>query len=118
MMLTNISRGFVALIFASLIVMFIPAPLRAGTISKPSCCAHMQMTAKSGDCPAEHKGPQKSEQDTACCQACALGLALLFVAPPNFIYTQTGEESLVSLATRTASLPHRPPVPPPRTAIS
>lgn len=113
------SRLLVAALFCGLIAMFVPAPLKAAAPAKQSCCAHMQMPADAeGDCPMHHEAPADQQHDASCCQACALGLALLFVVPLPFVYAQTGEESLVSLVTRSRSLPQPPPVPPPRSALA
>lgn len=121
-LVTNIaSKTLVALLLGALFAVFIPAPVRAAaTVAKThSCCAKMQQTAADQpECPMHQKGPNKSQQDTSCCQACAAGLALLYTAPAAFVNAQTGEESLVSLNARSQSLPHRPPVPPPRFALS
>jgi len=114
----SIRRAFVALLLCALCALFIPAQAKAAArVAKSSCCARMKMDAESDKhCPMHQQSPPK-EQDASCCQGCALGLALLFVAPPDFVYAQTGETALGSLITRSQSLPHRPPVPPPRSAI-
>ncbi|MGZ4982995.1 MAG: hypothetical protein ACXWAV_06475 [Chthoniobacterales bacterium] len=114
-------------IFRSLAVMLLcasltalVAPMRAQPVAhaKSDCCAHMDMKAMAGhDCGGDHQTPSK-ERDTSCCQACALGLAMLFVAPPSFVYAQTGEENFLTLSTHGDAMPHRPPVPPPRTSLS
>lgn len=111
------SRLLVASLVFALVAMFVPAPLRAAPTPKASCCAHMQMPSDSAEhCPRHDQTPDKPQQDTACCQACALGLALLFIPASPLVYEQTGEASLVSLSARSYALPHPPPVPPPRTA--
>lgn len=117
--LQKIARGLlVATLLCALAALFLPTKAIAKPAPQPSCCAHMKATTDAGDeCPMHHDAPSKQEQ-SACCQACAQGLALLFTTLPNFIYASTGEESLVSLNARSHSLPHRPPVPPPRVAFS
>ncbi len=95
------------------------APMRAQKISpaKSDCCAHMQAKEmKVHGCAGQH-APSK-ERDQSCCQACALGLTMFFVAPPSFVYAQTGEENFRILSTHGDAMPHRPPVPPPRTSLS
>src|SRR5215210_8399792 len=106
-------RALAGLLLCAVLALFIPAPSQ-GAVARPSCCAHMKAEAQSeGDCPMHQQAPA-DKKDPSCCQACATGLTLLFVAPPDFVYAPTGEVSLVSLSTRGHSLPHRPPVPPPR----
>lgn len=118
-MFTSPVRMLVAALFCAVASMFVPMPLQAGAAVKPSCCEHMEMPADSdsGNCPGHQQAPVKPQQDTNCCQACALGLALLFTSPPPLLYVQTGELSRLSLNARSHSLPHRPPVPPPRAAL-
>ncbi len=96
------------------------APMRAQKISSANsdCCAHMtaqEMVAHK--CAGGDHAPSR-ERDQSCCQACALGLTFLFVAPPSFVYAQTGEENFRTLSTHGDAMPHRPPVPPPRTSLS
>jgi hypothetical protein len=111
-------RGlFVAVMLCALAALFVPAKVRGAANPKPSCCAHLKLqSATEHGCPM-HKQEAPHDQDAPCCQACALGLALLFVTPPDFVYAQTGETSLASGSARSHSLPHRPPVPPPRAAL-
>jgi hypothetical protein len=118
-MFTNTSRLLVAMLLLALVAMFVPAPLKAAALAKHGCCAHMQMPVDDSaeHCPAHQQTPEDQQHDTSCCQACALGLALLFVTPAPLVYAQTGEQSLVSSPARSHSLPERPPVPPPRSAI-
>ncbi len=110
-------RLFIATLLCALVALFVPAQAKGMTAAKPGCCAQMKMTEQSDDsCPMHKQAPAK-EQDSPCCQACALSLSLLFLTPRDFVYAQTGEASLVSLSVRSHSLAHRPPVPPPRFAI-
>src|SRR5947209_13966005 len=113
------SRMLVALMLCALFAMFIPARARAAA-AKPaehSCCAKMpKATNEQPECPMHQQSPTKEQHETSCCQLCAAGIALLYSSPAAFVYAQTGEESLVSLNARSHTLPHRPPVPPPRVA--
>jgi hypothetical protein len=113
--------SLVLALLCALFAMFIPSPARATTKAKSHhCCAQMQDTAENEqpECPMHHSPTKQQQQDPSCCQLCAAGLALLYSSPAPFVYAQTGEESLVSLNARSSTLPHRPPVPPPRVAIS
>jgi hypothetical protein len=113
------ARGlFMAVMLCALAALFVPATVKGAALHKPGCCAVIKMQADgTSECPM-HKQAPAHDQDSPCCQACALGLALLFVTPPDFVYAQTGETSLVSRSARSHSLPHRPPVPPPRGTLA
>jgi hypothetical protein len=116
-LLATSSRVMVAVLFCALVALFAPTPLKAQGGAKHGCCAQMQMKVdNTGGCPG-HGQPPKKEQDASCCQACSLGLALLYVSPAPFVNAQTGEQSLVSQNARSHALPHQPPVPPPRAAL-
>jgi hypothetical protein len=103
------------LLCAALTALIAPQRMQAAETHEPSCCAHRQMDQAAQGC--SHHAPTK-ERDQSCCQACALGLTLLFIAPSSFVYAQTGEETFLTLSARSDALPHRPPVPPPRTSLS
>lgn len=107
-------------LFLAIAALFVPAPAKGMAMTKPSCCTQMQTASEKSDdsCPMHKKQSPAREQESPCCQACALGLALLFVPPPAFVYASTGEASLVSLSISGHSLPHRPPVPPPRFTLA
>ena len=113
-----LSRLVVPMLLCALVTLFVPALAHGTAMKKSSCCAETEMPADAGDeCPLHGNAPA-NQQESPCCHACALGLCLLFVAPPEFVYAPTGEAALVSLSQRSHALPHRPPVPPPRFAIS
>jgi hypothetical protein len=106
----------VTLLCAALATFVAPRRMQATPKAEMNCCAHMQMNAGSPACP--HQAPAKERDQSSCCQLCSLGLALLFVKPPSFVYAQTGEEEFLVLSAHTDAMPHRPPVPPPRTSPS
>ncbi|HEY0369390.1 MAG TPA: hypothetical protein VGC85_07320 [Chthoniobacterales bacterium] len=118
--LRRISKAlFVATLLCASLALIAPRHAIAAPTAKHDCCAHTEMHDNApGDCPMHHNAPAKKQSDSSCCVACAAGLALLLVAPPDFVYAQTGEQRLVSLNDRSHSLPHRPPVPPPRVAFA
>lgn len=94
-------------------VAFVVLPVRgdAPRLIKSGCCANTHQPGGSNDCPSH---PTKPNQDSQCCPACTVGLALFVASSGPFIYPPTGEEEFAVELSRESARADRPPVPPPR----
>ena len=110
-------RIFVLLVFASAMrpgAMRLQAALPQATPA--NCCAMMKMMDEPlHDC---GKHIPKSKQDRPCCAACTVGVTLFIAGSAIVSPPPATEASFVGYTVDEHIRSHRPPVPPPRFAIT
>jgi hypothetical protein len=108
-------RGIIcAVLSASLSTSLLSVQANVAPQAKSDCCAKMQMNEQHNDC-AKHGS--KSAQDQQCCVACFACVAIVptAIAIPK---RSEHEQSYWKFSEAAKSRMLRPPVPPPRDALS
>ena len=108
-------RGIIcATLIASLSFALLPAQANLAPPKKSDCCAKMQVSEQHNDC-AKHGS--KSPQDEQCCAACFACVAIV-PAATTIPRRSEREQSYLKFSEAAKSRVLRPPVPPPRRALS
>ena len=108
-------RGIIgAMLSASLSISLLPVQANPAPPAKSDCCARMQTNEQHNDC-AKHGS--KSPQDEQCCAACFACVAIV-PAATAIPKRSEGEQSYLKFSEAAKSRVLRPPVPPPRDALS